>query len=94
MEDVYSKWHDRGDDLICELFGIFDGRWGQESVMFARKHLMECTVNRNDLCSDKDEDIMWAIQIRFQQTHLAMWIESHSWPKSVYEVHMSFTTAL
>jgi hypothetical protein len=67
MEVKYSIWHDKGDDLTCTFFRIFDGHWGRESVMLARKHLMEFIVNHKHhkgICSDKDEDI-WAIRSGF-----------------------------
>jgi protein phosphatase 1D len=93
MEDMYSIWYAPGEDVKCALFAIFDGHFGKESATFVRKHLIERIVNHEGFCSDKDEDILWAIRSGFRQTHLAMWTESQSWPKSVYGVHLSGTTA-
>jgi protein phosphatase 1D len=92
MEDIYFIWYE-SEDFKCALFGIFDRHWGQEAAMFARKHLIECIVNRKGFCCDKDEDILWAIRSGFRKSHFDMWVESQSWPKSVYGVHMSGTTA-
>jgi protein phosphatase 1D len=49
--------------------------------------------NQKGFWSDKDEDILGAIRRGFRQTHLAMWVESENLPKTVYELHMSGSTA-
>jgi serine/threonine protein phosphatase PrpC len=62
-------------------------------VVFARKRLIESIINHKGLYYDNVEDIVWDIRSGFRQTHLAMWTELHSWPISVYGVHLSGTTA-
>jgi hypothetical protein len=59
----------------------------QESILW------NASLSHKALCSNKDEDIIWAIRSGFRQTHLAIWTESHSWPKSVYGVHLCGTTS-
>jgi protein phosphatase 1D len=54
---------------------------------------MNYIENQKRVWSDKDEDILGAIRRGFRQTHLAMLVESKSLPNSVYEVHISRTTA-
>jgi protein phosphatase 1D len=53
---------------------------------------MNYIENQKGFWSYKDEEILGAIRHGFRQTHLAMWLESKSSPKTVYEVHMSRTT--
>jgi serine/threonine protein phosphatase PrpC len=61
MEDMYSIWYEPGEDVKCALFAIFDGNFGQEPAIFVREHLIERIVKHDGFCSDKDEDILWAI---------------------------------
>lgn len=93
MEDMYSIWYAPGEDVKCAVFAIFDGHFGQESAKFVRNYLIERIINHQGFCSDHDEDILCAIQSGFRQTHLALWTQSQGWPKSVYGVHLSGTTA-
>ncbi|XP_023704224.1 uncharacterized protein LOC111862788 isoform X2 [Cryptotermes secundus] len=87
MEDMFSVAYQQTEDekdLEYAFFGIFDGHGGREAATFAKEHLMDYIVNQKGFWSDKDEDILRAIRDGFLQTHLSMWGQLESWPKTVY----------
>ncbi|XP_021921764.1 uncharacterized protein LOC110830790 isoform X2 [Zootermopsis nevadensis] len=86
MEDMFSVAYQQTEDekdLEYAFFGIFDGHGGREAATFAKEHLMDYIVNQKGFWSDKDEDILRAIRDGFLQTHLSMWGQLESWPKTV-----------
>ncbi|XP_069700977.1 protein phosphatase 1D isoform X2 [Periplaneta americana] len=85
MEDMFSVAYQQTEDekdLEYAFFGIFDGHGGREAATFAKEHLMDYIVNQKGFWSDKDEDILRAIRDGFLQTHLSMWGQLESWPKT------------
>ncbi|PSN41293.1 Protein phosphatase 1D [Blattella germanica] len=85
MEDMFSVAYQQTEDekdLEYAFFGIFDGHGGREAATFAKEHLMDCIVSQKGFWSDKDEDVLRAIRDGFLQTHLSMWGQLESWPKT------------
>ncbi|KAJ9594518.1 hypothetical protein L9F63_014055 [Diploptera punctata] len=85
MEDMFSVAYQQTEDekdLEYAFFGIFDGHGGREAATFAKEHLMDYIVSQKGFWSDKDEDILRAIRDGFLQTHLSMWGQLESWPKT------------
>lgn len=90
MEDMFSvAYQQTADDKDLEyaFFGIFDGHGGGEAATYAKENLMDTIVKQKNFWSDKDEDVLRAIQDGYSNTHQAMWRQlgkSSSYPPALF----------
>ncbi|XP_015510529.2 uncharacterized protein LOC107217489 [Neodiprion lecontei] len=85
MEDMFSvAYQQTADDKDLEyaFFGIFDGHGGGEAATYAKEHLMDTIVKQKNFWSDRDEDVLRAIQDGYNNTHQAMWRQLDKWPRT------------
>lgn len=85
MEDMFSvAYQQTADDKDLEyaFFGIFDGHGGGEAATYAKENLMDTIVKQKNFWSDKDEDVLRAIQDGYSNTHQAMWRQLDKWPRT------------
>ncbi|XP_012254109.2 uncharacterized protein LOC105684936 [Athalia rosae] len=85
MEDMFSvAYQQTADDKDLEyaFFGIFDGHGGGEAATYAKENLMDTIVKQKNFWSEKDEDVLRAIQDGYNNTHQAMWRQLDKWPRT------------
>jgi len=63
----------RRDDRLIDYVAVFDGHGGVDAANFARKHLFDEIMNRNEFWSSNTDICTQAIKDGFISTSKAMW---------------------